>query len=82
MTDDIDGQFDIITANIIADIIIPLCSDIRDYMKNETVLITSGIIKERAGDVERAFAENHLTVIQKRELGDWVSFAVKKENEK
>ncbi len=82
LTDDIDGQFDIITANIIADIIIPLCSDIRDYMKNETVLITSGIIKERAGDVERAFAENHLTVIQKRELGDWVSFAVKKENEK
>jgi len=82
LTDDIDGQFDIITANIIADIIIPLCSDIRDYIKNETVLITSGIIKERAGDVERAFAENHLTVIQKRELGDWVSFAVKKENEK
>ena len=82
LTDDIDGQFDIITANIIADIIIPLCSDIRDYMKNETVLITSGIIKERAGDVERAFAENHLTVLQKRELGDWVSFAVKKENEK
>lgn len=82
LTDDIDGQFDIITANIIADIIIPLCSDIRDYMKNETVLITSGIIKERAGDVEKAFAENHLTVIQKRELGDWVSFAVQKENEK
>ncbi len=82
LTDDVDGQFDIITANIIADIIIPLCSDIRDYMKNETVLITSGIIKERAGDVEKAFAENHLTVIQKRELGDWVSFAVQKENEK
>ena len=82
LTDDIDGRFDIITANIIADIIIPLCYDIRDYMENETVLITSGIIKERAADVQRAFAENYLTVIQKKELGDWVSFAVRKGNEK
>lgn len=80
LTDDVDGQYDIITANIIADSIIVLCKEIGDYMKEKTVFITSGIIQERAAEVEQAFAENQLAVMQKKELGDWVSYAVSKVN--
>jgi ribosomal protein L11 methyltransferase len=39
--------------------------------------ITSGIIKERAGEVESALAKNNLKVVDKLELGDWVCFVAK-----
>ena len=77
MTDNVSGKFDIITANIVADIIVMLCRDIRNYMKDGAVFITSGIIIPREQDVLDAFNENGLEVIKRNESGGWLCFEVK-----
>ena len=73
-TDKVTGKYDIIAANIVADIIINLCKDVKNYMNPDAVFITSGIIEPREDDVLRAFGENGLEVIARHESGGWLSF--------
>lgn len=77
LTDKISGKFDIITANIVADIVILLCRDIKQFMNEGAVFITSGIIVPREQDVLDAFEENGLTVIARHESGGWLCFEAK-----
>ena len=77
MTDCVTGKYDIITANIVADIVILLCDDIKNYMNDGAVFITSGIIIPREQDVLDAFERNGLAVIERRESGGWLCFEVK-----
>lgn len=77
MTDKVTGKFDIITANIVADIIVILCKDIKNYLSEGGVFITSGIIVPREQDVLNAFEENGLEVIERHESGGWLCFEVR-----
>ncbi len=76
MTDKVTGQFDVIAANIVADIIVLLCKDIARFLKPGGVFITSGIIEPREDDVLAAFSENKLKVLSRRESGGWLCFTV------
>lgn len=78
MTDKVEGKFDIICANIVADIIVLLCKDIKDFLKDEGVLITSGIILPREQDVLDAFEENGIKVMERHESGGWLCFEAMK----
>jgi len=51
LTDKISGKFDIVLANIVADAIIMLSKDIRNFMNENAVYIMSGIIDTRVNDV-------------------------------
>ena len=73
-TDKVKGKYDIIAANIVADIIIDLCKNVKDYMNPDAVFITSGIIEPRESDVLEAFASNDLEVIARHESGGWLCF--------
>lgn len=77
MTDKVSGKFDIIAANIVADIIILLCRDIKNYLAPGGVFITSGIIEPREADVLAAFEENGIEVIARHESGGWLCFEAK-----
>ena len=74
MTDKVTGKFDIIAANIVADIIIMMCPDIKNFLKDDGVFITSGIIVPREQDVLAAFEENGIEVIERHESGGWLCF--------
>ena len=76
-TDKVTGKFDIIAANIVADIIIGLCKNVKDFMNPGAVFITSGIIVPREEDVLTAFKENGLEVIARHESGGWLCFEAK-----
>ncbi len=76
-TDKVTGKFDIIAANIVADIIIGLCKNVKDFMKPDAIFITSGIIVPREEDVLAAFKENGLEVIARHESGGWLCFEAK-----
>ena len=76
-TDKVTGKFDIIAANIVADIIINLCGNVKDYMNPDAVFITSGIIEPREDDVLAAFAANGLEVVARHESGGWLCFETK-----
>ena len=76
-TDKVTGKFDIVAANIVADIIIGLCKNVKDFMNPDAIFITSGIIVPREEDVLAAFAENGLEVIARHESGGWLCFEAK-----
>lgn len=69
-------KYDIICANIVADIILRMLPDISVFMKPETRLFLSGIISERAEEVEKAVAAHGLHVEETRILGGWAAIKV------
>jgi len=71
------GQYDIVVANILADVIIPLSSVIRPFMKDGGVFITSGIIDTKEKAVKEALIENGFEIIDTTYLGEWVSIVAK-----
>ena len=73
-----DTVFDIITANILADVIIPLSGVIRPLLAEGGLFITSGILDTRADEVERALLQNSFSIAAKETLGEWVCFLAKK----
>ncbi len=77
LTDKIDGKFDVVVANIVADIIIKLSSDIQKYMKPDGYFITSGIIDMREDEILNAFEQNNFEVIDRHEDGGWLCFVCK-----
>ncbi|MBO5409785.1 MAG: 50S ribosomal protein L11 methyltransferase [Clostridia bacterium] len=77
MTDKVSGKFDIIAANIVADIIVLLCEDVRNYMNPGAVFITSGIIEPREADVVAAFEKNGFEILARHESGGWLCFETK-----
>lgn len=68
-----DQKFDIIVANIIANVIIDLSALIPYYLKKNSLFITSGIIKERKQDVIDACLKNGMSCIDSLEMGEWVA---------
>lgn len=77
LTDKVSGRFDIIAANIVADIIVTLCDNVKDYLNPDGIFITSGIIEPREYDVLAAFEKNGLEVIARHESGGWLCFETK-----
>lgn len=73
-----NGTFHIAVANILADVIIPLSDYIGDFIDDDGIFISSGILLQKADDVEKALRKNHFQIIEKNTLGEWVSFVAKK----
>ena len=71
------GKYDFCVANIVADIIIRMLPDIKDYVKAGAPLILSGIIGERAEEVRAAVIENGFTVEKEINENDWVGMLVR-----
>ena len=71
-------KYDIIVANIVADVIIAMRPHFLRYLADDGVLITSGIIGERADEVQAALIEAGFDVFSRREKNDWVSLCAKK----
>lgn len=80
---DLDGgRYDLITANIVADIIIRMIPDVGKYMKDDAILLASGIIGERADDVISAFQEYGFEIAETAMENDWCALAVKRAQNK
>lgn len=72
-----DGQYDIVVANILADVIIPLSGIARRFMKKDGYFITSGIINTKAEEVEQVMRDNGFTIVDVIPMGEWVSIVGK-----
>lgn len=77
LTDKVNGVYDIITANIVADAIIILSNDIEKLMGEKTVYIMSGIIDSRLDDVISALP-NSLQIIEQYEEKGWICLVAMK----
>ena len=70
------GAYDVICANIVADIIIRMTPDIGKFMNDGSVILASGIISERADDVIECFERHGLRIIERAEENGWCALAV------
>ena len=77
LVDEAQGKYDVIVANIIADVIIAVCGDVKQFIADDGVFISSGIIVDRKEDVKKAFEKQGYTIVEELEEGEWVSFVCK-----
>ncbi|MDD6312716.1 MAG: 50S ribosomal protein L11 methyltransferase, partial [Firmicutes bacterium] len=76
--DSIDSDFDFICANIVAGVIVSLAEFFWDKLKNDGILIASGIITERQKEVTDALQRAGFTVISITSREDWSEITCKK----
>ncbi len=67
-----EGRYDVVVANILADIIIGMLPQMKRAMKADGVLILSGIIDFKEGQVRNALAGEGFTFVDVRHDGEWV----------
>ena len=72
------APYHVICANIVADIIIRMTPDVGRLMDEQSVILASGIIVERADDVISCFEANGFQIVEKAEENGWCALAVKK----
>lgn len=77
LADKINGSFDVICANIVADAIIALAPQVKNLLKENGVFICSGIIDVRAVEVEHKLIDGGYTIIEHKITDNWHAFAVK-----
>ena len=70
-------KYDIVVANILADVIIPLSAIVTPLLKEDGVFITSGIINTMEDAVREAMIENHFEIIEINHMKDWVSITAR-----
>lgn len=70
-------KYDIVVANILADVIIPLSEVIRPYIKENGYYITSGIIDEKEEAVKEALVANGFKIKDVVHMNEWVSIVAK-----
>ena len=75
---DIDGKFDVIIANIVADVIKELIPNIHSFLAENGTFIISGIIKEREKEVYDFACENGYTVEELNSQGGWSAMKLKR----
>lgn len=78
LSDRVSGKFNLIVANIVADIIIDFNTQVGSFLMDDGVYITGGIIENREDEVLYSFAQNGFEIIERRENNGWLVFALKK----
>ena len=68
------GAYDIVLANIVSDVIIPLAPHIRGFMADKAVFITSGIIDGREAEVENTLKNAGFEIAAHYHEEEWHCF--------
>jgi len=68
------GDYDVIAANIVADVIIGLAGRVRPFLKSGGIFLCSGIIDDRAGEVAAALRGNGWEISETRSSEGWFSY--------
>ena len=71
-------KYDIVTANILADVLVPLTPVIVQHMKKGGIYITSGILDVKESVVVEAVEKAGLEVLEVTHQGEWVSVTARK----
>ena len=72
------NDYDVVVANILADVIIPLSKIVGEFMKEGALFISSGIIYLKAEAVKEALITNGFEILEVTQMGDWYSYVARK----
>lgn len=78
LLDDESIKGNVIVANIIAEVLIFFAPNIGKNLKENGVIILSGILTDRIDKVEKAYLDNGFTLVDKNIKGEWCALALKK----
>lgn len=78
LSDKVNGKFNVVVANIVADIIMEFNKTVGDFLTDDGVYITGGIIESREDEVLFSFAQNGFEVTNRFENNGWLVFVLKK----
>jgi ribosomal protein L11 methyltransferase len=76
--DAVSGTYDVVVANILAEVIIELAPQWAPVMNPGAHLVCSGIITRKADDVAAALRQHGLDVLERRDQGEWVALLARK----
>lgn len=76
LSEEIGGSYDIIVANIVADVIMGMQYILKDKLKPEGTLIVSGIIAPRADEVQQSLLDAGFVLDRRDQSGDWVAMTL------
>lgn len=71
LLDNVSGKADIIVSNIIAEIIVNMIPDLKEYLINNGIFIASGIITEKLQLVKEALIDNGFNILEEKVMNDW-----------
>lgn len=71
-------KYDIVVANILADVIIPMAPVIPARLKKDGIFITSGIIDFKENEVKEAIEQAGFEVLEINHQGEWVNITARK----
>ena len=80
LTDVIKEKADIVVANIMADIILILLEDVREFIKDDGLFISSGIIQEKRAAVEARLLEKNFSIVEVETKGEWCAITAQKKS--
>lgn len=72
---DVAGAFDVVLANLVADVIVRIAPDLRARVGG--TLVCAGIVEGKAAGVERALASRGLRVVDRMRSDDWVRLTLR-----
>lgn len=78
LSDKVSGKYNVIVANIVADIIIQFNTQVNKFLSDDGIYITGGIIESREDEVLMSFAQNGFKVVQRFEEKGWLVFVLRK----
>ncbi len=70
-------RYQLVLANIVADVIMPLCAPVRDLLQPGGTFICSGIIDTRSAEVEACLQREGYAIIERREQSGWISLVAR-----
>ncbi len=81
LADKVTGKYNIVCANIVADVIIKLLPDAKNFMQRDAFLIISGIIDIRRDDILKAVKDNGFIIAEEKNRDNWCAFVLKQTEE-
>ncbi|MBQ9768905.1 MAG: 50S ribosomal protein L11 methyltransferase, partial [Clostridia bacterium] len=79
LADKVSGKYNVVCANIVADLILKLLENVADFMEDTGILITSGIIDMRRDDVVEGFSRFGFKIVEELNKDNWYAFVCRKE---
>lgn len=72
------APYDLIFANILKGPLIALAGDLSANLRPGGYAILSGILEDQSADVEAAYAEAGVNLVEKEQIGDWMTLLLQK----
>ena len=78
LREQIGNGFDVVCANIVADVLVAMSPLFKDFLKDKGILVVSGIIDSRKDEVLNVIKERGFELLETSEKEDWSAAAFKK----